>query len=51
MWSTLIKHVRLFATGLPGLGASERRDDLLSPREMGAFLAELIVEAGGESDG
>jgi len=51
MWSTLTKHARLFAIGLPGLGASECRDDLLSPREIGAFLAELIVEARGESDG
>ncbi|HXZ77837.1 MAG TPA: alpha/beta hydrolase [Streptosporangiaceae bacterium] len=45
MWSTLAEHARLFAIDLPGFGASERRDDLLSPREMGEFLAELIVEA------
>ena len=45
MWSTLAEHARLFAIDLPGFGASERREDLLSPRGMGGFLAELIVEA------
>src|SRR5947208_4127630 len=45
MWSTLAEHARLFAIDLPGFGASARRDDLLSPRAMGGFLAELIVEA------
>jgi pimeloyl-ACP methyl ester carboxylesterase len=46
MWATLAEHARLFAIDLPGFGASERRDDLLSPRAMGGFLAELIAEAG-----
>jgi pimeloyl-ACP methyl ester carboxylesterase len=45
MWETLIEHARVFAVDLPGFGASERRDDLLSPRAMGAFLALLIAEA------
>jgi pimeloyl-ACP methyl ester carboxylesterase len=45
MWPTLAANARLFAVDLPGFGASERRDDLLSPRAMGGFLAELIVEA------
>jgi pimeloyl-ACP methyl ester carboxylesterase len=45
MWSTLAEHARLFAVDLPGFGASERRDDLLSPRAMGDFLARLIAEA------
>lgn len=45
MWATLAEHARVFAVDLPGFGASERRDDLLSPRAMGAFLARLIVEA------
>ena len=45
MWATLAEHARLFAIDLPGFGASERRDDLLSPRAMGAFLAGLIAEA------
>jgi pimeloyl-ACP methyl ester carboxylesterase len=45
IWSTLAEHARLFAIDLPGFGASERRDDLLSPRAMGEFLAGLIAEA------
>jgi pimeloyl-ACP methyl ester carboxylesterase len=45
MWFSLTEHARLFAIDLPGFGASERRDDLLSPRAMGEFLAQLIVEA------
>ena len=45
MWATLSEHARLFAVDLPGFGASERRDDLLSPRAMGEFLRQLIVEA------
>ena len=45
MWATLAEHARLFAIDLPGFGGSERRDDLLSPRAMGAFLVQLIAEA------
>ncbi len=45
MWKTLSQRARLFAIDLPGFGASERRDDLLSPRAMGRFLARLIEEA------
>jgi pimeloyl-ACP methyl ester carboxylesterase len=45
IWATLAEHARLFAVDLPGFGASERRDDLLSPRAMGGFLAALIAEA------
>ena len=45
MWTTLAEHARLFAIDLPGFGASERRDDLLSPRAMGGFLAHVIAEA------
>ena len=45
MWAPLSGHARLFAVDLPGFGASERRDDLLSPRAMGGFLAQLITEA------
>jgi pimeloyl-ACP methyl ester carboxylesterase len=44
MWAALAEHARLFAIDLPGFGSSERRDDLLSPRAMGEFLARLIVE-------
>jgi pimeloyl-ACP methyl ester carboxylesterase len=46
MWGQLAGHARLFAVDLPGFGASERRDDLLSPRAMGGFLSQLITEAG-----
>jgi pimeloyl-ACP methyl ester carboxylesterase len=45
VWESLVQQARLFAIDLPGFGASERRDDLLSPRAMGEFLAGLIVEA------
>ena len=45
IWATLAEHARLFAVDLPGFGASERRQDLLSPRAMGEFLAHLIAEA------
>ena len=45
MWATLAEHARLFTVDLPGFGGSERRDDLLSPRAMGGFLAQLIAEA------
>ncbi len=45
MWATLAEHARLFAVDLPGFGASERREDLLSPRAMGGFLAQFIAEA------
>jgi pimeloyl-ACP methyl ester carboxylesterase len=44
MWETLSEHSRLFAIDLPGFGASERQDDLLSPRAMGNFLGRLIAE-------
>ena len=46
IWASLSEHARLFAVDLPGFGASERREDLLSPRAMGEFLARLIAEAG-----
>ena len=45
IWDTLAEHARLFAVDLPGFGASERRDALLSPRAMGEFLARPIAEA------
>ena len=45
VWDTLAEHARLFAIDLPGFGASERREELLSPRAMGDFLARVIVEA------
>jgi pimeloyl-ACP methyl ester carboxylesterase len=45
MWTLLSGHARLFAVDLPGFGASQRREDLLSPRAMGEFMAQLIAEA------
>jgi pimeloyl-ACP methyl ester carboxylesterase len=45
MWESLYGHARLFAVDLPGFGASERREGLLSPHAMGEFLSGLIVEA------
>src|SRR5580704_19751610 len=45
IWAALAEHARLFAVDLPGFGASERREHLLSPRAMGEFLAGLIAEA------
>ena len=45
MWASLAERARLFAVDLPGFGASERRDDLMSPKAMGGFLADLIIEA------
>ena len=41
MWTMLAQHARLFAVDLPGFGASERREDLLSPRAMGGFWPRL----------
>ncbi len=45
MWASLAEHTRLFAVDLPGFGASESREELMSPAAMGRFLAQLIVEA------
>jgi pimeloyl-ACP methyl ester carboxylesterase len=45
VWDALAEHARLVAIDLPGFGRSERRDDLLSPRAMGGFLARVIAEA------
>jgi pimeloyl-ACP methyl ester carboxylesterase len=45
LWDRFGGRARLFAIDLPGFGASERRDDLLSPRAMGGFLARVIAEA------
>jgi pimeloyl-ACP methyl ester carboxylesterase len=42
--ASLAEHARLFAVDLPGFGASERWEELLSPRAMGEFLAQLIAE-------
>ena len=44
IWPSLAQRARLFAIDLPGFGTSERREELLSPRAMGEFLAQLIAE-------
>ena len=46
IWAELSQHARLFAVDLPGFGASDRRDDVMSPQGMGEFLASVIDEAG-----
>jgi pimeloyl-ACP methyl ester carboxylesterase len=45
LWDTLALHARLVAIDLPGFGASERREELLSPQAMGGFLTRVIAEA------
>jgi pimeloyl-ACP methyl ester carboxylesterase len=41
-WSVLSKEANLLAIDLPGFGGSQRRDELLTPRMMGAFLVRLM---------
>jgi pimeloyl-ACP methyl ester carboxylesterase len=45
VWASLADQARLFAIDLPGFGASERRNELLSPQAMGGFLADFVAEA------
>src|SRR5215472_13182452 len=45
MWDSLSEHARLFAVDLPGFGASERREKLLSHNAMDEFLAENITKS------
>jgi pimeloyl-ACP methyl ester carboxylesterase len=47
-WDRLAEHARLVAVDLPGFGHSERRDDLLSPSAMGAFVLQLADAFGLE---
>ncbi len=42
-WSRLASQARLVAVDLPGFGHSERRDALMSPQAMGAFIVRLAV--------
>jgi pimeloyl-ACP methyl ester carboxylesterase len=44
IWPQLSRHSRLVAVDMPGFGHSERRDEPLSPRTMGEFVARLIEE-------
>jgi pimeloyl-ACP methyl ester carboxylesterase len=41
-WSALSDQANLVAIDLPGFGGSERRDELLTPHAMGAFLVRLM---------
>ena len=48
-WSRLAGRAHLVAIDLPGFGHSERRDALMSPREMGRFLIRVADEFGLEN--
>ena len=43
-WSALSGQANLVAVDLPGMGASERRDEFLTPQTMGEFLVRLMDE-------
>ncbi len=47
-WTRLAEHTHLVAIDLPGFGQSERRNDLMSPRAMGEFLARVADAFGLE---
>ena len=40
-WNQLAAHTQLIAVDLPGFGRSERRDSLMTPKAMGAFIVRL----------
>jgi pimeloyl-ACP methyl ester carboxylesterase len=48
-WARLAEHTHLVAVDLPGFGHSQRRDALLSPRAMGAFLIRVADAFGLEN--
>jgi pimeloyl-ACP methyl ester carboxylesterase len=48
-WARLAEHTHLVAIDLPGFGRSQRRDALLSPRAMGAFLIRVADAFGLEN--
>jgi pimeloyl-ACP methyl ester carboxylesterase len=48
-WSRLAEHTHLVAVDLPGFGHSQRRNALLSPRTMGAFLIRIADTFGLEN--
>lgn len=48
-WSRLAERAHLVAIDLPGFGHSERRDGLMSPREMGRFIIRVADEFGLEN--
>jgi pimeloyl-ACP methyl ester carboxylesterase len=47
-WSRLAEHTHLVAIDLPGFGHSQRRNALLSPRAMGAFVIRAADAFGLE---
>src|SRR5689334_7365685 len=49
IWDRLAEHAHLVAVDLPGFGHSERRDSLLAPRAMGAFVIRLADAFGLEN--
>ena len=48
-WSRLAEHTHLVAVDLSGFGHSQRRNALLSPRTMGAFLIRIADTFGLEN--
>lgn len=46
MWSHLAEHAHLVAVDLPGFGASERKESLLSPSAMGDFIISIANAFG-----
>jgi pimeloyl-ACP methyl ester carboxylesterase len=45
IWDSLAEQARLFAVDLPGFGASDQPEELLSPRALAGFLGRLVEEA------
>ncbi len=46
MWPQLAGRFSLTAVDLPGFGQSDGRPDLMSPRRMGEFVADIAAELG-----
>ena len=49
VWPRLAEQARLIAVDLPGFGHSERRESLLTPRDMGGFIVRVADEFGLQS--
>jgi pimeloyl-ACP methyl ester carboxylesterase len=49
VWRPLAEQARLIAIDLPGFGHSERRESLLTPRDMGEFVVRFADEFGLEN--
>jgi pimeloyl-ACP methyl ester carboxylesterase len=48
-WARLAERAHLVAVDLPGFGHSQRSDELLSPRAMGAFIVRIADSFGLEN--